>query len=454
MAETPFIKDIRTGGTQHELLLAVVYSIYRTVREQDRWPLILKQIQELLSARACCLAIQDFQRRTGKIVIHSGCFDDQYLALYDQTYSRLDPWLRHEEHYRTMDVSWVGDELVSRSQLVGTDFHHEWLMPQDLMHQCSGILFRDREHLIYLRSYRSPDQPAFSRHELYPLQRLLPHLRQTLELHSMVASKQVAHFIPMEQFVEHLGASDGIIEAQQQLMAVRDQPEEFTISLPQAPTAVTKPTVESAGASLAAKNDEPDNQDSQDLIDTLLLDVAESASPMDETDEAEPIGHMIAVPARAPEPGRTQGRRWLPLLFNTTHEEPNKESSEETGESVETAPIDTLESCSDEPAVEAAEKRLKQLYNLTPSEAKLAELLASGCDLPRAAWRLDIGLNTVRTHLQRIYSKTDTHHQSELVALLLAGPAQLRVDYYRAGEDDDDFETQGSRSSSTRDSRS
>jgi DNA-binding CsgD family transcriptional regulator len=44
--------------------------------------------------------------------------------------------------------------------------------------------------------------------------------------------------------------------------------------------------------------------------------------------------------------------------------------------------------------------------------------------LVRAADRLGISHNTARTHLQRIYRKTGTSHQGELIRLLLS--ASLR----------------------------
>ena len=37
-----------------------------------------------------------------------------------------------------------------------------------------------------------------------------------------------------------------------------------------------------------------------------------------------------------------------------------------------------------------------------------------------------ISKETARTHLRRIYSKTATHRQAELVSLILTGPAVLR----------------------------
>jgi DNA-binding CsgD family transcriptional regulator/PAS domain-containing protein len=56
---------------------------------------------------------------------------------------------------------------------------------------------------------------------------------------------------------------------------------------------------------------------------------------------------------------------------------------------------------------------------LTPREASLAELLAQDVSLTEAAGILGITRENARVHLKRIFSKTDTRRQSELVSLIL-----------------------------------
>ena len=61
---------------------------------------------------------------------------------------------------------------------------------------------------------------------------------------------------------------------------------------------------------------------------------------------------------------------------------------------------------------------LLQAFSLTPAEAKLASLMASGMSLESAAEKLKIARHTARTQLKAIFIKTGTHRQSQLVALL------------------------------------
>jgi len=62
---------------------------------------------------------------------------------------------------------------------------------------------------------------------------------------------------------------------------------------------------------------------------------------------------------------------------------------------------------------------LAKTFRLTPSEAKLACIIARGAPPDIAARELKISRETARYQLKSVFAKTDTHRQSELVALLL-----------------------------------
>jgi DNA-binding CsgD family transcriptional regulator len=62
---------------------------------------------------------------------------------------------------------------------------------------------------------------------------------------------------------------------------------------------------------------------------------------------------------------------------------------------------------------------LAKTFRLTPSEAKLACIIARGAPPDIAARELKISRETARNQLKSVFAKTDTHRQSELVALLM-----------------------------------
>ena len=70
--------------------------------------------------------------------------------------------------------------------------------------------------------------------------------------------------------------------------------------------------------------------------------------------------------------------------------------------------------------IEAA--ALRQMYGLTAAEARLTLRLLPGRDLPTAAAALGISVHTAKTLLARVFMRTGTNRQSELVGKILRGP--------------------------------
>jgi DNA-binding CsgD family transcriptional regulator len=77
-------------------------------------------------------------------------------------------------------------------------------------------------------------------------------------------------------------------------------------------------------------------------------------------------------------------------------------------------------------AIEAPLEVLRRWYGLTTAESRLAQLLVQGMSLPMAARQLRISTHTARTQSKAIFENTGVRRQSELVRLLLQGPAMLR----------------------------
>ncbi|HEY8006773.1 MAG TPA: helix-turn-helix transcriptional regulator [Methylocella sp.] len=77
----------------------------------------------------------------------------------------------------------------------------------------------------------------------------------------------------------------------------------------------------------------------------------------------------------------------------------------------------TLNALGPRPGLPAA--IVAKTFRLTPAEAKLACIIARGAPPDIAARELKISRETARNQLKSVFAKTDTHRQSELVALLL-----------------------------------
>jgi DNA-binding CsgD family transcriptional regulator len=65
---------------------------------------------------------------------------------------------------------------------------------------------------------------------------------------------------------------------------------------------------------------------------------------------------------------------------------------------------------------------LLEIYGLTRAQADVARQLYAGLSVEETATRLQLSLNTVRTHLKQIFSKCEVQSQAELMHALALGP--------------------------------
>ena len=72
-------------------------------------------------------------------------------------------------------------------------------------------------------------------------------------------------------------------------------------------------------------------------------------------------------------------------------------------------------------------ERLRQSYGLTRMEAEVASRLVGGMRPCEIRDDLGISIDTVRGHVKQLFAKTDTHRQADLVRVLLAGMADVRL---------------------------
>jgi DNA-binding CsgD family transcriptional regulator len=371
---------------QLQLLIPLIYD---TSSSRDALPELLKALQRLFRARACGLAIFNFQHREG-ILDESSGYSPDFLNSYRDHYSRHDPWLRQEEFYRVPGTVHVGRELVPDAELVGTQFYREWLQPQGLFHRMSAVLLRDGASLCYFATLRGRRDSLFGFDKIRLCRTLAPHLRSAVQMRRQLAMLEVERNAAVEVLdrlptavvlCDPNGAPVIVNGAARKILAGNDG-------------------LVVRGGKLATRR-----QLETDALDTLISGAARAARgerdssggtlPVSRASGLRPLSVLVA-PMRAPSavPGH---RRIAAALFIS-----DPESVTLTNE-----------------------ERLLELYGLTRAESRLAAQIAQGRSLEEAASMLNITTQTARGYIKRILCKTGTKRQGELVRLLLLSPAQF-----------------------------
>ena len=83
-------------------------------------------------------------------------------------------------------------------------------------------------------------------------------------------------------------------------------------------------------------------------------------------------------------------------------------------------------------SVDATDAELSQLCGLSSAESRIANLLMDGLSLDQCSMRLNIQVPTARAHLKRMFRKTGTRHQGDLVSSLLKRVGLVRLKQQKA----------------------
>lgn len=305
------------------------------------------------------------------------------LADYAKTWCRMDPWLAPARMLRFPYLVWHGDEIVPEPELLRTEFYRSWLAPRGLRYWLGGAITREGEKLTYVALLRSSDSGPFARVDKLRLRRLLPHLEASCRLSADPPPVQNGSNIALDA-LEHLPfgiiALDGVgkvrytstwageILKQSDGLFLRDD-------LLRAASSGDGARLSELIASVLKGGGNPKS----DPRGVLAITRPSGARPY----VLHIFGHTLDL-SRGGSPGA--------VVF--VHDP-------EAGAGMDG-------------------EILRTLYQLTPAEAKLAGLLSLGGSVSSAASELGVTVNTVRTHLKHLYSKTGTSRQPELVHLLVS----------------------------------
>jgi DNA-binding CsgD family transcriptional regulator len=294
--------------------------------------------------------------------------------------------------YEKVLASEPGDFFVLSEPpaFLASRFYEEWLRPQGLQHVLGGIVHRTPKHVTGLGVIRPPDIP-FEDADLDLLHGLAPHLQRAIHLQEMLTTADLV-MRAASQALDALRLGALLVDEHASVLASNRRAEALL--------------AEDGGLRCEDRQlIAPTRQDTEAL--RRLVDGA-TREPAGKESAA---GGMLAI---------SRGDDTDPLM---TVVSPLKPAETPAPWSERSAAIVLMSDPEELPRL--PEAGLRRLYGLTPAEARVAARLAQGERLEAIAEALDVRLSTVRSQLQAILAKTGTQRQSELVRLLLGGPAAI-----------------------------
>jgi DNA-binding CsgD family transcriptional regulator len=307
--------------------------------------------------------------------------DDSFLESYLTCFSEEDPFPYHQlEAFRIYNVT----ELLGQDWRQGA-YYRDFLEPFGL-HELLLVRLEVKGALnAYLFVARSKDQETFCEQDIALIERLLPDLGQALHVSSHIRRLEAERKI-YEQAVEGMGIGTILLGAAGQviyvdLLARQLLADQSILVLRDARLSCERPA---------------QRQHLQELIDRAL------------SDRTGTLSRALSLTSR--------GEELLLLVRAVAYP---LSVSNEPGPRVAIFVSDR----SARPTLRR--EVISQLFGLSPAETDLAIKLAEGASLAEAAHLLEISEHTARTYSKRIYSKTGTSRQAELVKVILGSVARV-----------------------------
>jgi len=361
-------------------LLRLALTAYEAAAEPELWPRFLESYNDAVSSDIALLQVHDFDANKSTLVSSFG-MTLPFSQSYNEYYSKRNVWRERGRALYAEGAVNLDQEQCPRSVLERSEFYNDYILHLRVAHSMGGVIARRRNRFPTLTSLRNHRKGEFGEDARRITKFLLPHLTRAWtvfeRLELLAAGESVLENMPIG--IAFLGAGGDVLYANNSAENIFRSADGLS-SLKGVPRAWGR------------------------KADALLRKSMDHASSLDK-----PMGpHALAIP-------RPSGRRAYQVVVAPLRTRYRQFASTH-------APVVVVFITDPELPAPAKRDLLIQLYGLTPKEAQLTAKLSEGKSVEQSAGEMRITYETARTHLRRIFSKTGTSRQGELLLLLARLP--------------------------------
>jgi DNA-binding CsgD family transcriptional regulator len=368
--------------TDPERLSLLIGEIYDTTLDPGRWPGALEQIARFMQAKTCVLASEEIGGGTGGF--HYSWGDDpHYSGLFRTKYARINPAAV------PVALSVKPGEVCSLSSVMPYDeflrsrLFKEWAAPQDYGDVTTVVIEKSAQsfaHLAVAHYFRdSPvNEDARARMRL-----LAPHICRAVAISKVIELSKIENALLADTF-DSLAAGVFLLRENGRIAHANKSGHALLkeASLLRSANGVLYATNEQARASLHRAFFEAAENDTGTRSGGIAI-------PLESRDGERHMAYILSLASGA---RRGMGGLYDAAIAMFVHKA--------------TLHRPTL--------IEAVATQFK----LTPSEVRVLFAVIEVGGAPQVASTFGISLDTVKTHLKRVFAKTGTNRQVDLVKLV------------------------------------
>ncbi len=368
-------------------LLAVMDRLYDAATDLDKWPTFLERATALFGARGAQVGHTDLvNSRLSFSVVHGYDWSVEHMQRYESLMSE-DPRL---PFFSANPFKPVHCRMaISDEQLHASRVYQEVLSVGGVEYSLGVNLVEDARTLTYFLVLRDRTQPPFTDLDCDLMAGLIPHISRALKLQRDLGMIEFGRNVAFDT-LDSMALGIIIIDADARIQFFNRAAREI---------ADAGDGLRFVGQRLII--DGGDGNRIQTRAQRLIRS-ALSGSPL---------------PGEAFQIARPSGAEPYPALVSVIGG-----GQLRFGGGMLNEPFAIVYVRDPDRPDETRAEVLQRLYGLTPSQARLAEVLATGRELKEAARMLGITLVSARQYLKLILQKTGTHRQAELVRKVLLVP--------------------------------
>lgn len=365
-----------------EQVPSLIGDIYDAALDPSRWAGVLVKVRDFVGGSAAAVFSKDAATKSLNVYYHCGGVDPHYQQLYFDKYNKLDPstgahvLAKIEQPICTTDIMDLDEFRTTR-------FYQEWGRPQDLVDFGAVALEKSATATVMFGVFRQKRHGLIDGDARQRLRQIVPHIRRAMLIGRAIELKTAEAATFADTFD---GLSAGMFLVDQAGRIVH---------------------ANASGHALVA-----DGAALRAMRGTLVPTDADASQTLSEIFAAAACGDTavgikgIAVPLIARDGERyiahvlplTSGKRWR------------------AGASMAAVAAVFIRKA----AIEAPSppEAIAKHYGLTPTELRVLLSIVQIGGVRETADALGIGEATVKTHLHRLFSKTGSTRQADLVRLV------------------------------------
>jgi DNA-binding CsgD family transcriptional regulator len=363
-------------------LSTLIGDIYDATLDPALWPHVLEGSAGFVGGVASALFLKDSMRKTHN-TIHAWGYDPDYIRIYVEKYGQIDPFATAQIFFEIEEPMCVAD-IMAHSEHRKSSFYREWVQPQHWIDAIAATLERSATTYAAFSVIRHEKDGVVDDEVRRRMGLLVPHVRRAV-LIGKIIDLQKLEAAAFADTLDGLATAIFLVDTGGRIAHANAAGHAML-----AENAVVRG---SAGKLVAADA----------VADRILHDILLKA---DSGDTA--IGKTgIAVPLSS-----RNGERYVAHVLPLTSGARRKTGmaySAVAAVFVRKATIDLPHPL----------ETIASTFKLTPAELRVVMMVVQLGGVAEVAPVLGVTEATIKTHLQRIFSKTNTRRQAELVKLVV-----------------------------------